>query len=135
MSYVVSNGRTFKEFDSLSEAMKNPDANEETLYEKDAFGNLRRLTPGELSSVKEDIINNNSHKVDAPVKDLTKETSKVNSFSQNQVEHSDKEESQRVKVIKIIIYIILGGVILYLLLFVLYPLIFSSEASPNVIQI
>ncbi len=115
MSYVVNDGRNYKEYDSLSKALKDPNAREGTIYEEDMFGNLSRVPPSE--------INNADNIVGAA--STSERTEKDNPKDLLEVD-SNKEKKEKYKRTMIII---MAVVILLIILFILIPLLIKTINS------
>ncbi|MBN1157270.1 hypothetical protein JXA85_06625 [Candidatus Woesearchaeota archaeon] len=94
MSFVVTNGKIFREFDTLEQARKFFSENDSfglEIKERDSFGNLRRLEKGEIESVesKQEPVNvEKTAAIPEPKKELEQQGYKIKSlFSGNALKY------------------------------------------------
>ncbi len=166
MSFVVTNSRIYKEFDSIIEAesfiSKTPETNLE-IYERDLFGNLRKMSNleiGQLITKERTLSQNNSQAgQNKQTIDNSVNTQSLNTASQNRgsdiaqtnnnpdgqtitlrVKYEDnkdnkneksKEQSPVVKALKIIILLVMLGALVYLAVFIIWPMLSDVITTMN----
>ncbi|MEM2121359.1 MAG: hypothetical protein QXU20_01730 [Candidatus Woesearchaeota archaeon] len=157
MSYIVKNPKTYKEFNTLTEAKKAlEELDDYDIYETDFFGNLRKLSSQEVLEIlsKEKIAQNiasttsetserisekinNNEKIEPKIEDSSVEKPRALE-NPEKLKDDKKQESKNSKFMRTLLIIFMILILVFFLVFIIWPLfkdVYDLMANPPTIKI